>query len=55
MKASKFTDAHKAFILKQSADGHAVAEIYRKTRISEMPTSIARRSMTDLSPTIYAG
>ncbi len=36
MKASKFTDAQKVFIPKQSADGHAVAEIYRKTRISEM-------------------
>ncbi len=36
MTASKFTDAHKALILKQSADDHAVAEIYRKTRISEM-------------------
>jgi hypothetical protein len=30
MKASKFTDAQKAFILKQGADGHPVAEICRR-------------------------
>ena len=30
MKASKFTDAQKAFILKQGADGHPVAEICQK-------------------------
>lgn len=30
MKASKFTDAQKTFILKQGADGHLVAEIYRQ-------------------------
>ena len=35
MKASKFTDAQKAFILKQDADGHPVAEICRKAGISE--------------------
>ena len=35
MKASKFTDAQKAFILKQGADGHTVAEICRKAGISE--------------------
>jgi hypothetical protein len=35
MKASKFTDAQKAFILKQGADGHPVAEIGRKAGISE--------------------
>ena len=33
MKASKFTDAQKAFILKQGADGHPVAEICRKAGI----------------------
>lgn len=33
MKASKFTDAQKAFILKQGADGHPVAEICRKTLV----------------------
>ncbi len=35
MKASKFTDAQKAFILKQGADGHPVAEICRKAGISQ--------------------
>ncbi len=35
MKASKFTEAQKAFILKQGADGHPVAEICRKAGISE--------------------
>ena len=34
MKASKFTDAQKAFILKQGADGHPVAEICRRAGIS---------------------
>jgi putative transposase len=34
MKASRFTDAQKAFILKQGADGHPVAEICRKAGIS---------------------
>ncbi len=33
MKASKFTDAQKAFILKHGADGHPVAEICRKAGI----------------------
>ena len=35
MKGSKFTDAQKAFILKQGADGMPVAEICRKTGISQ--------------------
>jgi putative transposase len=35
MKASKFTDAREAFILKQGTDGRPVAEICRKAGISE--------------------
>jgi putative transposase len=35
MKASKFSDAHKAFILKQGDDGVPVAEICRKAGISQ--------------------
>jgi putative transposase len=35
MKASKFSDAQKAFILKQGAEGVPVAEICRKTGISQ--------------------
>ena len=35
MKASKFTDAQKAFILKQGEQGIPVAEICRKAGISQ--------------------
>jgi len=35
MKASKFTDAQKAFILKQGEQGLPVAEICRKAGISQ--------------------
>jgi putative transposase len=35
MKASKFSDAQKAFILKQGHDGVAVADICRKAGISQ--------------------
>ncbi len=35
MKASKFTDAQKAFIIKQGEEGTPVAEICRKAGISQ--------------------
>ncbi len=35
MKASRFSEAQKAFILKQGADGMPVADICRKTGISQ--------------------
>ena len=35
MKASKFSDAQKAFILKQGSDGIAVSDICRKAGISQ--------------------
>jgi putative transposase len=35
MKASKFTDAQKAFIIKQGEDGSPVAEVCRKAGISQ--------------------
>ena len=35
MKASKFSDAQKAFILKRGADGIPVAEICRRAGISQ--------------------
>ncbi len=35
MKASNFSDAQKAFILKQGDDGVPVAEIFRKAGISQ--------------------
>lgn len=36
MKASKFTEAQKAFILKQGEQGTPVAEICRKAGISDL-------------------
>ena len=35
MKASRFTDAQKAFVVKQGEDGVPVAEICRKAGISQ--------------------
>jgi putative transposase len=35
MKASKFSDAQKAFIIKQGEEGKPVAEIWRKAGISQ--------------------
>lgn len=35
MKASKFTEAHKAFILKQGEEGTSVAKICRKAEIGQ--------------------
>jgi putative transposase len=35
MKASRFSDAQKAFILKQAADGIPVADLCRKAGISQ--------------------
>ena len=46
MKASKFTDAQKAFILKQGADGHPVAEICRKAGYPAVGLSKARQKST---------
>ena len=39
MKASKFSDAQKAFILKQGADGTPVSEICRKLGSARRPIS----------------
>ncbi len=35
MKASKFTDAQKAFVIKQGEEGTPVAEIFRRAGISQ--------------------
>ncbi len=35
MKASKFTNAHKAFILRQAEDGMPAAEVCRKSGIGQ--------------------
>ena len=51
MKASKFSDAQKAFILKQGADGVAVAEICRKAGISEATYFNWKKKYDGLLPT----
>jgi hypothetical protein len=44
MKASKFSDAQKAFILKQGADGMPVADICRRPGSARRPTSGSPRT-----------
>ena len=50
MKASKFSDAQKAFILKQGADGMPVAEICRKAGISQATYFNRKRRYDGLLP-----
>ena len=45
MKASRFSDAQKAFILKQGTDGMPVADICRKAGISQATYFNWKRSM----------
>ena len=45
MKASKFTEAQKAFILRQGEQGTPVAEICRKAGISKATDFNWKRSM----------
>ncbi len=51
MKASKFSDAQKAFILKQGADGMAVADICRKAGISQATYFKWKKRYDGLLPT----
>lgn len=51
MKASKFTDAQKAFILKQRADGVPVAEICRRAGISQATYFNWKKKYDGLLPT----
>ena len=51
MKASKFSDAQKAFILKQGADGIAVAEICRRAGISQATYFNWKKKLDGLLPT----
>ena len=51
MKASKFSDAQKAFILKQGADGIPVADIRRKAGISQATYFDWRKRYDGLLPT----
>ena len=50
MKASKFSDAQKAFILKQGDDGVSVAEICRKAGISQSTYFNWRKKSAGLLP-----
>ncbi len=51
MKASQFSDAQKAFILKQGADGVPVAEICRKAGISQATYFNWKKKYDGLLPT----
>jgi len=51
MKALKFSDAQKAFILKQGADGIPVVEICRRAGISQATYFNRKEKYDDLLPT----
>lgn len=51
MKASKFSDAQKAFILKQGADGIPVVEICRRAGISQATYFNLKKKYDGLLPT----
>ena len=51
MKASKFTEAQIAFVLKQADEGSAVAEVCRKSGISEATFYVWRKKYGNLLPT----
>lgn len=51
MKASKFSDAQKAFIIKQGEDGAPVAEICRKAGISQATYFNWKKKYAGLLPT----
>tara|TARA_Y100000814_G_scaffold166176_1_gene121484 strand:+ start:82 stop:348 length:267 start_codon:yes stop_codon:yes gene_type:complete len=50
MKASRFSDAQKAFILKQGEDGVPVAEVCRKAGISQATYFNWRKKYAGLLP-----
>ena len=51
MKASKFTDAQKGFIIKQGAEGMPVSEICRKAGISQASYFNWKKKYAGLLPT----
>lgn len=51
MKASKFSDAQKTFILKQGADGVPIADICRKAGISQATYFNWKKKYDGLLPT----
>ena len=52
MKASRFSDAQKAFILKQGSDGMPVADICRKAGISQATNRARLCTVDDFTPEI---
>jgi putative transposase len=52
MKASKFSEAQIAFVLKQAGDGSAVGEVCRKAGISEATFYNWRKKYAGLMPVI---
>jgi putative transposase len=50
MKASKFSDAQKAFVIKQGADGVPVADICRKAGISQATYFNWKKKYEGMSP-----
>ena len=51
MKASRFSDAQKAFILKQADEGVAIGEVCRKAGISQATFYSWRKKYAGLLPT----
>lgn len=51
MKASKFTDAQKAFVIKQGEEGMPVAEVCRKAGISQATYFNWKKKYAGLLPT----
>jgi len=51
MKASNFTEAQIAFVLKQADEGTSVAEVCRKAGISEATFYVWRKKYGNLLPT----
>ena len=51
MKASKFTDARKAFIIKQGEEGTPVAEVCRKAGISQATYFNWKKKYAGMLPT----
>jgi putative transposase len=52
VKASRFSDAQKAFILKQGADGMPVADLCRKAGISQATYFNWKRKYDGLLPNV---
>ena len=50
MKASKFSDGQKAFVLKQAEDGVPVAEVCRKAGISQATFFNWKKKYGDMPP-----